>query len=204
MTPDELLGSAIAVVYDPLSTPGNFSTEALRSLLRPPLSIYPPMDSFRMASHRDQVEVLQSPHRTEVRDLSWNIDQASTKLPELLTGILGLLGDLTVRSYEIFFYLEQEMTGEEPLGGWLGQRILRDEFRTGFSDHLSCDIVTFSYEEDSKTHGIEIELAGQSRFMLRSYVSEPVDQLLGSNELRNRFNQERQRLVGQLTKVGIK
>ena len=204
MTTEDLLGSAIAVVYDSLSTPGNFSAETLRGFLRPPLYVNPSMDSFRVMSHRDQVEVLQSPYRTEVRDLSWNVEEASQKLPGVLTGVLGLLGDVNPRSYEIIFFFEQEMTGGESPGDWLGQRFLRDELRGELGTGLSCDLMTLSYREGSKSYSIDVEVVGESRFMFRAYVSEPVDGLLSSDELRVHFGQERQNLISQLIKIGIK
>ena len=162
------------------------------------------MDSFRVTSHRGQIEVLQSPHRTEVRDLSWNVEEASQKLPGVLTSVLGLLGDVNPRSYEIIFFFEQEMTSGESPGDWLGQRFLRDELRSELGTGLSCDLMTLSYREGSKSYSIDVEVVGESRFMFRAYVSEPIDRLLSSDEIQALFGEERQTLISQLTKVGIK
>ena len=202
MGPTDLLVIAVAAVYDPVGAPDNLSADTFRDFIRPPLTIYPPVDSFRVVSNRDQIEILLSPSRTEVRELSGDADRAKIKLPEVLAGVLGILREPVFRSYEIDFYLESYAKENEDVGAWLGRHFLT----TGIHDlgaGVSCQNVTVSYDRNAWTQTIDLEVVPESRVIVRSYSHRDIDELPDKNDAQQDVQSQHEYLSELLRKVGF-
>ena len=204
MSPAELLVSTIAVVHDAATPQTNpFSEEKLRGLVRPPLNVLPTMDSFRVVSNRDQIELVLSSVRSEVRDFSGDVDKASSRISEVLTGVMGLLAEPVVRSYGVNFLLESRYEETEDVAAWLGQHFLRDDLKGELGTPVSCDAITFSYDREGKSHTIDIEITGDSTLTINSNASEHTEALPNKSKLEVELKSQHDYLFDLLRKVGF-
>ncbi len=204
MSPADLLVSTIAVIHDAVPSPVNlFSEETLRGLVRPPLNVFPTMDSFRIVSNRDQIELVLSPVRSEVRDFSGDVEKASSKLSDVLKGLMGLLAEPVVRSYGINFLLESRYEETEEVAVWLGQHFLRDNLTGDLGTPVSCDEITFSYEREDKSQTINIEVTGDSTVIINSSASEQTDALPDKSKLEVELKSQHDYIFNLLRKVGF-
>ena len=96
MGPPNLLVSTIALAHEAVGPPPDFSPDWLRSLLRPPLHLYPAGDGLRALSARDQLEVVLSAPKTEINDLSGSVQNGSVKFSTYLDGLWQLVGSPAV------------------------------------------------------------------------------------------------------------
>ena len=202
MGPPDLLVSAVAVVYDPVPAPDDLSIDTFRDFLRPPLNLYPPTDSLRVASSRDQMEVLLSPVRVEVRDLSGDIEKSRAKVAEVLTGVVGILPEPRFRSYEIDLFLESYAGEDEDVEAWLGQRFLRESLQEDLGVGVSCDNVTVTYEREDWTQTIELEAVTGSRVIIRFYSRQDITDLPDRDDLQVDVQAQHEYLSALLQKVG--
>ena len=203
MTSTDILGGAIAVTHDSVSPPESLTIEKFREILRPPLSINPSPDTIRIVSSRDQIEVLLSPTKTEVRDLSADMDKASLQLPRVLTKVVAFLPSPMIRSYEVNFILESQVGGKEPAGAWLSRTFLRDSLQSNLGESVSSDFVTLSYIRESKEHSLEVEAVADSRLSIRAYSSEPTEVLPNSEDLQASIRSQYEYLMTQLERIGF-
>ena len=129
MGPPDLLVSAVAVVYDPVPAPDDLSIDTFRDFLRPPLNLYPPTDSLRVVSNRDQMEGPAFPCPGRGSRPERDIEKSRAKVAEVLTGVVGILPEPRFRSYEIDPFLESYAGEDEDVEAWLGQRFLRESLQ---------------------------------------------------------------------------
>ena len=147
MGPPNLLVSTIALTHEAVGPPTGFSPDSLRSLLRPPLHLYPDPagDGLRVLSARDQLEVGLSAPKTEIGDLSGSVQNGSVRFSTYLDDLWQLVGSPALFTYEIGFVLEAYGGEQEDIAQWLGQRFLRSGLQGDEADSVSSLVVSFSY-----------------------------------------------------------
>ena len=204
MSPVELLVSTIGVTHDAAPPPTIlFSDETLRGLVRPPLNVFPTMDSIRVVSNRDQIELVLSPVRSEVRDFSGDLEKASTKIPDVLAKVMDLLDGPVVRSFGVNFLLEAHREETEDVAAWLGKHFLRDNLEGDLGTTVSCPSITFFYERDGKSQTIDLEVSGDSAVTINSTASEPTEALPDKPKLESEMKSQHDYLFNLLGKVGF-
>ena len=203
MGPPNLLSSTIALAHDAVGPPPDFSPDSLRSLLRPPLHLYPAGDGLRVLSARDQLEVVLSAPKTEINDLSGSVQNGSVKFSAYLDELWQLVGSPTLFSYEIGFVLEAHGGEQEDIAQWLGQRFLRSGLQGDEGDSVSSLVVSFSYARGAKWQDIEIQVDMPTRLLIRYTASESVSDVPEPGLILTEVNSEHAHLVDLLKRVGF-
>ena len=204
MGPPNLLVSTIALTHEAVGPPPGFSPDSLRSLLRPPLHLYPSGDlGLRVLSARDQLEVVLSAPKTEINDLSGSVQNGSVKFSTSLDSLWQLVGSPPLLKYEIGFVLEAYGDQQEDMAQWLGQRFLRSGLQGDAADSVSSVAVSFSYARGAKWQDIEIQVETPSRLLIRYAASESVSAVPEPGLMLTGVNSEHDHLVDFLKRVGF-
>ena len=203
MGPPNLLVSTIALTHEAVGPPPGFSPDSLRSLLRPPLHLYPAGDGLRVLSARDQLEVVLSAPKTELSDLSGSVQNGSVKFSTYLDELWQLLGSPGLLTYEIGFVLEAYGGEQEDIAQWLGQRFLRSGLQGDEADSVSSLVVSFSYARGAKWQDVEMQVDTPSRLLIRYTASESVSAVPEPGLVLTEVNSEHDNLVDFLKRVGF-
>ena len=203
MGPPNLLVSTIALTHKAVGPLPGFSHDSLRSLMRPPLHLYPAGDGLQVLSARDQLAVVLSAPKTEMSDLSGSVQNGSVKFSTYLDGLWQLVGSPALLTYEIGFILEAHGGEQEDIAQWLGQRFLRAGLQGDEAVSVSSPAVSFSYPRGAKLQDVEMQVDTPSRLLIKYTASESVSAVPEPDLILTEVNSEHDDLVDFLKRVGF-
>ena len=191
--------STIAVVIQPPVSPPNFEESDLRSLLRPPYSIgQASAGESILSSARDQVEVIFTPSKINVRDLSGKDNFDDSRVPEILHLFVYKYGTL-IRSFGINFVILIENPDPQR---WIRKVLLNPslEAKSGFS--LLGGQARVSLQSGPKTWNIGFQQIQEENVLeLNFNSSEMASELSPIVELQRSMNDQLDKLRELMRKL---
>lgn len=148
--------STIAVVIQPPAPPLDFGESDLRSLMRPPFSIVQGSTGENyVSSTRDQLEVIFSPTKINVRDLSGRGEFSDSRIPEILHMFVRKYGT-PIRSFGINFVI---LVPKPDPQGWIRRVLLNPRIEGASKLPVIGGQVLVSLRADPKTWNIKFQRA---------------------------------------------
>lgn len=103
----DVMLSTIAVLFTPPDHPVTVSRQQAEEVMRPPLTIAKSLiGPDLIVSQREQVEIQLAVNKVDVRDVSGNQDFSDSRVPELLTWILGIIEPSEFISFGVNFIVQ--------------------------------------------------------------------------------------------------
>ena len=193
--------SSIAVTFLPQREgPQSLSGEAFSQFMNRPIPNRSPDGSLVVTSNRDQIEVILSPGKVDVRDLSGDPDRAKLKLPTVLIRMWEQLQQTEVLSYGINFIVQVEMQDPQ---NWMGETFLRPDLNEKLAVQPRSDAVHLSFDEADTTRLIRLQVPDASHILVNSNDSRAITVIPDVQELQDNLETQRNKLETLLTNLGI-
>jgi len=144
----EFIASTVAIVYGPQFQPKSpVSAQDLGGFLHRPTANLAPDGSAVITSHRDQVEVVLSGPKIDVRDVSGSHEKTHEKIPRALHGICRLLSDDHPISFGVNFVA---LVPNDNPGSWIAKKFLNSELRSITHTPLESAGISLVYHQHDK------------------------------------------------------
>lgn len=197
--PDLTMSTIALLVHEPTSPP-RISDADLRPLLRSPLQIGQLGNNESIiSSNRDQIEVLCSSAKINVRDLSGGNDFTSSKIPAIVHAFFGLY-KTTIRSYGINFIITVDMDVPEV---WIGKNLLNAALSEKTGKKLLSGRANISLRADSKTWNIQFERNAEGKLEINFNASEEADELPEIERLKIELGEQYQGFRSLILSLGL-
>ena len=197
----EFVTSTVAVLFMPQFQPKSpVSAQALGEVLHRPTANMAPDGSVVITSHRDQVEVVLSGPKVDVRDVSGSADKTHEKIPSVLHGICRLLSDEAPRSFGINFVVS--VPNENP-SAWIGQKFLNKELNSIIQTPLESNIVSVIYNQSNKRATVRFEPGPESTVVVNFNASQEITKVPGEEEIATDIKSQRTALLDLLEALEI-
>lgn len=194
----EIILITVAVLFEPVtvSTP-IAETDALKVLKRPVNLAQSMNGSLIISSNRDQKEIVISPNKIDARDTSEDIDEAKTRLPELLRYFLDLIGNPTLKTLGINFVLEAEAIDTQR---WLADKTISASFREQITGPISSKSISVTFERSDQEWTLTFSAPTPERISVNFNASKDMASLPSetdlSNSIKEQFSDMEQYLAG--------
>ena len=197
----DLLVSTIAVVFDPTSQPPPVNVPSdLTGIIRQPVNVSGnPLGQLTITSTRDQIELLLSGNRFEVRDLSGTLDQGVAKIPRIVHEVMALLGNPRLSSYGINFVLEMP---KQEARNWLVTTLLSPSIQERLEGELSSNHVNLILHRQSKTLTTQLASGVADKIGVNFNASQETPELPNAEHLRDDMKEQYGALIGLLERLG--
>ena len=197
----DLVASTVALVFQsPLQPPVSFSGQDMVQFLHLPSPGYSPDGSLAINSHRDQIEVLLSANKLDVRNVSGDFEKGVQKVPDVMHGMCDLLDAHSPRSIGINFVLSVHK--EEPRS-WMAQRFLNGELASILQGPLGSDIISVIYGRGDKTITVRFEARPDSGITVNYNASEEVSVVPERDQLASDIQVQQSNLNELLEALGV-
>ena len=191
--------STIAVVIQPPASPPGIEDSDLRSIMRPPFSIGQGLagEAF-VSSTRDQMEIILSPTKINVRDLSGRNAFGDSKVPEILH-LLVQKYDTTIDSFGINFIFQ--IPNSDPQG-WIRKILLNPGIQEASGLALLGGQARISLQNNRKTWNISFQQAqDNSGIEVNFNASENTRELPAPDALRQSMDEQLRGLSELISKL---
>lgn len=178
--------STIAVVTDRPPEPVTYEDKWFKQYLNPPISLGQTLDGTVIASsQRDQLEILASDTKLNVRDLSGAREFSKSKIPRVLLAILEY-SNAKPKSYGVNFLLTIDHSNPVE---WMRTRVLS----TDLSERTGMEIIgggaSMSLKSDSKTWNIKVDIRDGTLLAWDFNASQTIDALPDQTRLLEEMDQ---------------
>ena len=180
--------STIAVAIQPPAPPLDIGDSDVRSLMRPPFSIgQGPAGESLLSSTRDQLEVIFSPTKINVRDLSGRRQFGESKVPEILHIFVGKYGT-PIQSFGINFVI---LIPKPDPQGWIKRVLLNPKIEGASGLRVIGGQAQVSLQSNPKTLNISFQRAqDNSGIEMNFNASENTHELPVPNSLRQSMDEQ--------------
>lgn len=168
--------STIAVVVNPPKELPRITDEDIRSLLNPPLSVgMTNMGQSIVTSTKDQIDVLTTPTKIEVRDLSGADRLKRTKIPRIIHAYLDWYGTQPM-SYGINFILTIAPITDPDM--WIGSNLVHESIPSKSGKRLlGSKSASFSLEAGQKVWNIRVTSVPKNSLEINFNSSQEINEL---------------------------
>ena len=180
--------STIAVVIQPPVSPPNIQDADLRSLIRPPYAIgQASATESILSSTRDQMEIILSPSKINVRDTSGKDEFDDSRVPEILHWFVGKYGT-PVRSFGINFVILLENPNPQL---WIKEVLLNPSIESKSGLNLLGGQARISLQTGQKTWNIGFQQMQEENILeLNFNASQEASELPAIMELQQSMNEQ--------------
>ena len=197
----EFISSTVAVVYGPQFQPkAPVSAQAIAEFLQRPTANLAPDGSVVITSHRDQVEVLLSGPKVDVRDVSGSYEKTHEKIPNVLHGICRLVSDDFPISFGVNFVV---LVPKDNPGGWIAQTFLNNELNSIIETPLESGGVSLIYDQYDKRVTVRFDPSPDSSVMVNFNASQEITNLPGQEQLATDIKSQRKAFLEFLDALEI-
>ena len=177
----DLVASTVALVFQPpLQPPVPFSGQDMARFLHLPTPGYSADGSLAINSHRDQIEVLLSANKLDVRNVSGEFEKGVDRVPAVMHGMCEVLSAPAPKSFGVNFLLSVDK--QDPRV-WMAQTFLKEDLASVMQDSLGSDIVSVIYGRGKKIITVRFEVRPDSGITVNYNASEEVGELPGREQL---------------------
>ena len=171
----EFVASTVAVVYAPHFQPKSpVSGQALSQFLNRPTANTAPDGSLVITSHRDQLEVLLTGPKVDVRDVSGTYENTHERIPSVVRGICRLVTDDSPISFGINFVI---LVPKQNPRGWIADRFLDRNLASTIDTPVESAGISLTYDQLGKRITVRFEPTPESSVMVNFNASEEITTL---------------------------
>jgi hypothetical protein len=193
----DIIMSTIAVITAPPAQPRSIDQKDLQQVLTRPLAIGQSPDGILVSSQRDQIEVIVSGNKINVRDLSGEPRFSESKIPSTLHFFLG---SSQIKSYGVNFIINVPRV--EPLQ-WIRDNILSSQIPKRTQKTLIGGAGTLKIANGSKTWNIKLEPGEGDTINVDFNASEETQQLPDNSRLSQELQEQFLALLRFLNDLGL-
>ena len=199
--PLDLVVSTVAVIFEsPLQPPASISSQDVGEFLRLPSLGYSPDGSLAINSHRDQIEVLLSANKLDVRNVSGEHDKGVERVPAAVHGMCELFSTSAPKSFGVNFIVSVEQS--EPRS-WMAETFLRGDLASVLEDSPGSDMLSFVYVRGVKTITVRFDVRPGFGINVNYNASEEISALPGREELGSDLDAQKANLDDLLRALGL-
>lgn len=197
----DFVASTVAVVFGPEFQPKSpVPGQAMAAFLHRPTVSLSPDGSVVITSHRDQVEVVLSANKLDVRDVSGRDETAYEKIPKVLHGIRPLLSGEQPKLLGINFVVS---VPQENPRSWIAQKFLAQDLKTIIQAQFDSNSVSVSYEQSGKRVTVRFDASPESALIVNFNASQDIDDLPAEEEMARDIKSQRKALLELLRALGV-
>lgn len=191
--------STIAVTSEQPPEPVSIDQKEMESILARPLTIGQSPQGLLVSSQRDQLQVIASANKINVRDLSGRPDFSQSKVPTVLDFFIRE-SRFRVNSYGVNFIIT--VPCEEP-AQWIRDNILAPQISEKIKKTLVGGTATVSIASRRKTWNVKFEPSGDGTIGVDFNASEFTAKLPDQDMLREELQEQFDGLLQLLNDLGL-
>ena len=194
----DIILCSIATVFTSSRGPARatISEEILKDLLKPPLNVIDdPMRGLLINSTRDQIEATLTTGKVDVRDLSGDLCHASNRIPAIVHGFMGCLGDYAMVSFGINFIVNLARSDSKEI---LRRLSLSPEIIERLGRGVSSNSMNLVIERQPKVITLKFDLSSATEVNLNFNASEDAATLPREDYLRDEIKAQYTQLLSIL------
>lgn len=193
-----LVMSTIAITHE-VPKAKNVNPKELEQILDPPITIGVGPEGSIFGSQREQIEIIATNTKTNVRDLSGKKDFAGSKVGVILNHFVTKFG-LKVNSYGVNFILS--VSCPTP-GQWIMNNILSSSISEKTSRKLVSGAAAISLEAERKTWNMRFEPVDDNKLAVDFNASEKTAELSEADALIGELKVQWELLLKFLGDLGL-
>jgi hypothetical protein len=193
-----LVTSTIAITHESPSDKG-VNIKDLEQFLSPPINIGVTPEGTMVSSQRDQIEIVTSNVRTNVRDLSGKKDFVGSKIGVILNWFVTNF-ELKINSYGINFILRVSYSNPRQ---WISENILSSRISERTGNKLTGGAALISLDANPKTLNIKLEPVDGDKLAVDFNASEKTNTLPAADILCSELKTQWELLAKLLSNLGL-
>lgn len=193
-----LVMSTIATTHEAPATK-NVNVKELEQFLSPPITVGAAPEGSIISSPREQIEIIASSVKTNVRDLSGKKDFAGSKVGIILNWFTTSFG-VKVNSYGVNFMLRVSCSNPRQ---WITENILSSRISERTGKKLTSGAAAVSLEAEPKTWNIRFEPLDDKSLAVDFNASQKTIELPVAEVLSGEFRTQWELLAKFLGDLGL-